>query len=80
VVFHSIVYEYFTDPVRVAFHRALEEAGARASAAAPLAWLRFESTPENRGYGTTITEWPGGAERLVATSGAHGADVRRARP
>jgi hypothetical protein len=78
VVFHSIVYEYFTDPVRVGFHRALEEAGARASTAAPLVWLRFESTPATRGYGTTLTEWPGGSERLVATSGAHGADVRRA--
>jgi hypothetical protein len=78
VVFHSIVYEYFTDPVRVGFHRALEEAGARASAAAPLVWLRFESTPATRGYGTTLTEWPGGTEHLVATSGAHGADVRRA--
>jgi len=78
VVFHSIVYEYFTDPVRVAFHRALEEAGERASASAPLVWLRFESTPATRGYGTTLTEWPGGSERLVATSGAHGADVRRA--
>ena len=77
VVFHSIVYEYFPEPVRLAFHRALEDAGARAAKAAPFAWLRFESTPATRGYAATLTEWPGGVERVVATAGAHGADVRR---
>ena len=77
VVFHSIVYEYFPEPVREAFHRALDDAGARASAEAPLAWLRFEATPATRGYGTTLTTWPGAEERVVATAGAHGSDVRR---
>ena len=77
VVFHSIVYEYFPEPVRLAFHQALDDAGARATSDAPLAWLRFESTPATRGYGTTLTAWPGGEERVVATAGAHGADVRR---
>jgi len=77
VVFHSIVYEYFPEPVRLAFHRALEDAGERATSDAPLAWLRFEATPATRGYGTTLTTWPGGDERVVATAGAHGADVRR---
>lgn len=79
VVFHSIVYEYFPEPVRLAFHQALDGAGARATSDAPLAWLRFESTPATRGYATTLTTWPGGAERVVATAGAHGADVRRPR-
>ena len=77
VVFHSIVYEYFSEPVRRVFHQALEEAGARASSDAPLAWLRFEATPATRGYGTTLTTWPGGEERVVARAGAHGTDVRR---
>jgi hypothetical protein len=78
VVFHSIVYEYFTGPVRQAFHDALEAAAARASASAPLAWLRFEAVPSIRGYAATLTTWPGGEERVVATAGAHGTDVRRA--
>jgi hypothetical protein len=76
VVFHSIVYEYFPETVRQAFHRALDDAGARATAEAPLAWLRFEATPATRGYGATLTTWPGADERVVATAGAHGADVR----
>jgi hypothetical protein len=78
VVYHAIVYEYFTDAVRRAFHEALERAGTAATPDAPLAWLRFEATPATRGYASTLTTWPGGDERVVATSGAHGADVRRA--
>ena len=77
VVYHAIVYEYFTDAVRGAFHETLERAGATATASAPLAWLRFESTPATRGYAATLTSWPGGEERVVATAGAHGSDVRR---
>jgi hypothetical protein len=77
VVYHAIVYEYFTDAVRQGFHEALARAGAAATGGAPLAWLRFESTPATRGYAVTLTTWPGGEERVVATAGAHGADVRR---
>jgi len=76
VVYHAIVYEYFTDPVRRAFHAALETAGAAATDDAPLAWLRFEAVPAVRGYAATLTTWPGGEERVVATAGAHGSDVR----
>ena len=76
VVYHAIVYEYFSDAVRRAFHEALDRAGA-ATPDAPLAWLRFEATPATRGYAATLTTWPGGEERVVATAGAHGSDVRR---
>ena len=77
VVYHAIVYEYFTDAVRRGFHEALDRAGAAATADAPLAWLRFEATPATRGYAVTLTTWPGGEERVMATAGAHGSDVRR---
>jgi hypothetical protein len=77
VVYHAIVYEYFTEAVRRAFHEALERAGAVATPQAPLAWLRFEATPATRGYAATLTTWPGSEERVVATAGAHGTDVRR---
>ena len=79
VVYHAIVYEYFSDAVRRAFHETLERAGAAATRDTPLAWLRFESTPATRGYAATLTSWPGGDERVVATAGAHGTDVRRPR-
>jgi hypothetical protein len=77
VVFHAIVYEYFSDAVQRGFREALARAGAAATAGAPLAWLRFEPTPATRGYAVTLTTWPGGEERVVATAGAHGTDVRR---
>ena len=79
VVYHSIVQEYFSAEVRSAFHACLQEAGERASLDAPLCWLRLEpiSDPELR-YAVRLTRWPGGAERVVAWSGPHGSDVRRA--
>jgi hypothetical protein len=77
VVFHAIVYEYFSDAVQRGFREALARAGAAATAGAPLAWLRFEPTPATRGYAVTLTTWPGGEERVVATAGAHGSDVLR---
>ena len=77
VVYHAIVYEYFSDAVRRGFQEALGRAGAAATSDAPLAWLRFESTPATRGYAVTLTTWPRGEERVVATAGAHGTDVRR---
>jgi hypothetical protein len=77
VVYHAIVYEYFSEAVRHAFHEALERAGAAATPDAPVAWLRFEATPATRGYAATLATWPGGSERVVARAGAHGSDTRR---
>jgi hypothetical protein len=77
VVYHAIVYEYFTPAVRQGFHAALEAEGARATPEAPLAWLRFEATPATRGYAVTLTTWPGAEERVIARALAHGSDVRR---
>lgn len=79
VVYHSIVQEYFSADVRGEFHASLKEAGEAATPEAPLFWLRLEpvSDPALR-YAVRLTRWPGGAERVVAESGPHGSDVRRA--
>ncbi len=76
VVFHSVVEEYLPEGVRARFHQTLAAAGQRATATAPLAWLRLEPLTSARHHGVTLTFWPGGEERLLATSGAHGTDVR----
>jgi hypothetical protein len=78
VVYHSIVDEYLPQATRRRFQDTLQEAGARATAEAPLFWVRLEPFPGNLAYGVTLTRWPGGEERLVARCGAHGSDVRRA--
>lgn len=80
VVYHSIVQEYFSEPVRSAFRDCLVEAGARASTEAPLFWLRLEPRTDDDilRYQVLLTSWPGGVERVIAWAGPHGADVRRA--
>lgn len=75
VVFHSVVEEYLPADVRARFHDAVAGAGRRASAAAPLAWLRLEPAGPLRRHALALTTWPGGAERMLATCAAHGSDV-----
>ncbi|MET0556466.1 MAG: DUF2332 domain-containing protein [Vicinamibacteria bacterium] len=77
VVYHSVVDEYLTDEARRAFHGALAHAGARATTAAPLAWVRVEPADRVRQHAVTVTLWPGGDTRQVALAGAHGSNVRR---
>ena len=79
ILYHSVVEEYLREDERRRFHDELQEAGARATREAPLAWLRLEPTSSLRRHSVKLTTWPGGDERLLATSGAHGAEVRLAR-
>ncbi len=74
VVYHSIFFQYMTQDDRDAFVAAIEDAGTRAGERAPLAWLRFE--PGGDQAEIRLTLWPGREERLIATSGFHGAGVR----
>jgi hypothetical protein len=78
VVFHSIVMQYLGDDGRAALIAVIDEAGKRASADAPLAWLRLEpSRPDGGGrFLVHMTTWPGGEERLLAESHPHGPPVR----
>ena len=56
-----------------AFHRQIEAASARATADAPLAWLRMEPAGDHADLQLTI--WPGGEERHLARAGYHGTPV-----
>jgi hypothetical protein len=73
LLFHSIVEQYLSEEERVAFHRHIREAGERATAAAPLAWLRME--PDGDRAAVRLTLWPGGVDRLLARAGYHGTPV-----
>lgn len=73
VVAHSIVLQYLTPEGRRRLRSALDGAGARASAAAPLAWLRMEPAGERAEL--RLTTWPHGEERVLATAGYHGRPV-----
>jgi hypothetical protein len=73
VVYHSIVSQYLSDEERASFFGQVEAAGARASADAPLAWLRME--PADDRANVDLTVWPGGEERRLARVGYHGSPV-----
>jgi hypothetical protein len=80
VVVHSIVWQYLEPAARERVATLLHDAGARATAAAPLAWLRLEPPPPDapdRGLAELrLTVWPGGGERLLGRAGYHGTPVR----
>lgn len=73
VVFHSIVFQYLSEAERATFDSLLRAAAARASAEAPLAWLRME--PADELAEVSLTVWPGGEERLLCRAGYHGSPV-----
>jgi len=74
VVFHSVVWQYLAAAQRERIAEAMGEAGARAGATAPLAWVRME--PDGDETGVEATVWPGGRTELLARAGFHGRPVR----
>jgi hypothetical protein len=73
VAYHSIVMQYLAPEEREAFDATLREAGARADAEAPLAWLRMEAAGDHADV--RLTTWPGGEDRHLARAGYHGTPV-----
>jgi hypothetical protein len=74
VVFHSLVMMYLSDDSRERMIAAIEEAGRRATATAPVAWLRMELGGDEADVRLTL--WPGGEDRLIAKAGYQGQAVR----
>jgi hypothetical protein len=73
VVYHSIVWQYLAEDTQRAARAAIEQAGARATDNAPLAWLALEFEGEGRPPELSLTQWPGGARQRLATAHPHGA-------
>lgn len=74
VVLHSIAFQYFSGGTRARIAAAMEEAGAAATVAAPLAWLRYEHEG-GEAIGLRLRAWPSGEERLLAHCHPHGSAV-----
>jgi hypothetical protein len=74
VVLHSIAFQYFPDSTKARIAGAMEAAGAAATFAAPLAWLRYEHEGGER-IGLRLRAWPSGEERLLAHCHPHGREV-----
>ena len=77
VVYHSIVWQYLPPDEQRRARGAIEEAGARATRRAPLAWLRLEPHPDPpTGAELRLTTWPDGEGRTLALCGYHGGPIR----
>ena len=74
VVVHSIVWQYVSKAARDRMRAALRRAGARATASAPVAWLRME--PAGPLADLRLTWWPGDDEEVLGHGGYHGRPVR----
>jgi hypothetical protein len=69
--------QYLSQSARDEVQRILEMAGAGASRNAPLAWLRMEhgSNQIDKQVDVSLTTWPAGLHRRLATASNHGTDV-----
>ncbi len=75
VVLHSIAFQYFPDETKARIAGAMEAAGAAASFARPLAWLRYE-LEGGEAISLRLRAWPSGEERLLAYCHPHGSRVK----
>jgi hypothetical protein len=71
VLYHSIVWQYIAPAEQQRITALMQQAGAAATAQAPLAWLRFEPGEAKDGADLTLTLWDGSgpegrSERLGA--------------
>ena len=73
VVVHTIVWQYVARESKDRMRGALRRAGERATADAPVAWLRLE--PAGPVADLRLTWWPGGEETVLATAEYHGVPV-----
>ena len=77
IVYHSVFLQYPPRETRQAIADAITAAGARASAQAPLAWLRLEpealtdNVPDSLRMVLDLTTWPGAHRRILAYTDGH---------
>jgi hypothetical protein len=76
VLYHSIMWQYMPPETQADIRASLEDAGGRATSAAPLAWLRFESLRSESLPELRMTLWPGAREVRLAVAHPHGSSVR----
>jgi hypothetical protein len=75
VVMHSVFWQYLLPEAQEAIVALLATAGTRATAAAPLAWLRLEPSARGNSCELRLTSWPGGEEVILAKAGFHAGRV-----
>jgi hypothetical protein len=75
-LFHTVMWQYLPAATQQAITSMMEEAGARATADRPLAWLALETNRETFRHELRVRYWPGGEEAVhLAEAHPHGAWV-----
>jgi hypothetical protein len=75
VLFHSVVWRYFSPETQQRIEAHMERCGARAVSNTPLAWLRFELVDTAPGAALTLKLWPTGEESVLAYAQPHGRSI-----
>ena len=75
VVMHSVMWQYMPDDVQARASAVLRERGERATSSAPFFEVALEPTPNALELRLSITSWPGGRRRELASCGGHGPPV-----
>jgi hypothetical protein len=75
VLYHTIFWTYLPPDKQARIRGALARAGADATPARPLAWLRYELNGEGGVAELHLQSWPGCAERHLATGHPHGSRI-----
>lgn len=77
LVYHSVFLQYPPRETRAAIRAAIEAAGERATAQAPLGWLRYEpevmlgGPRDSLRFLVDLITWPGAARRTLAITDGH---------
>jgi hypothetical protein len=77
LIYHSVFLQYPPRDVREAIVSAIHEAGAHATASAPLAWVRLEPEGVTDGVANGLRfvidlhTWPGGERRILGYTDGH---------
>jgi hypothetical protein len=72
VVYHSVFWQYLPPETQNKLRAAIMEAGARATADMPVAWLSMEMATMKSPMELILTLWPGGQPRTLAKVHPHG--------
>ncbi|MEO9468609.1 DUF2332 domain-containing protein [Parasphingorhabdus sp.] len=77
ILVHSIVWQYIPKAGRERISQAMEEAGKRATAERPLAWLSLEANRETYRHELIARRWPDGGQPVkLGEAHAHGAWIK----
>jgi hypothetical protein len=75
-IYHSAMWQYLPETTRRSITAAIEQAGTRATADKPLAWIRLETNRATFRHELTVRYWPGGEDAvMLAEAHPHGAWV-----